>query len=331
MNLSMKGQSPFINDLRRNMRLRGYSIRTEKTYVRWILDFIRFHKLKHPKEMSKDDVIRYLEYLASDRRVSMNTQRIALNSIAFLYNKFLDQPLGRFDFIKSARPRHLPTVLTPQETKAIISNLVGVHQLAVELMYGSGLRVSECLRMRVQDIDFSTSSLLIRNSKGNKDRVTLLSESVHTRLKKQIEHVLEVQEADNSEGLGPSMPHALGRRYTTAFRSPSWMFVFPSITLSKHPVNGKWCRHHLHQTVIRKALKRALAKTDIRKRVTCHTFRHSFATHLLKNGTDIRTVQELLGHSDVKTTQIYTHIAGQHYAGTSSPLDLINEASAVYA
>jgi len=327
----MKGQSPFINSLRRNMRLRGYSIRTEKTYVRWILDFIRFHQLKHPEDMNKKDVVKYLEYLASDRQVSTNTQRIALNSIAFLYNKFLDQPLGTFDFIKSAKPRYLPTVLSPQETKSILFNLEGVHRLIVELMYGSGLRVSECLRIRVQDIDYMANSILIRNSKGNKDRVTLLSDSLHNRLKKQIEHALEVQSNDNSDGIGPSMPHSLGRKYTNAFRSPSWMFVFPSTVLSKHPVNGKLCRHHLHQTVIRKALKRALAKTKIRKRVTCHTFRHSFATHLLKNGTDIRTVQELLGHSDVKTTQIYTHVIGQHYAGTNSPLDLINEASAVYA
>lgn len=281
--------------------------------------------------MNKNDVVKYLEYLANDRQVAMNTQRIALNSIAFLYNKYLDQPLGRFDFIKSARPRYLPTVLSPQETKSILTNLEGVHQLAVELMYGSGLRVSECLRVRVQDIDFESNSILIRNSKGNKDRVTLLSGSIHARLRKQIDYVLELQATDNQEGLGPSMPHALGKKYRTAFRSPSWMFIFPSTTLSKHPVNGRWCRHHLHQTVIRKALKRALAKTDIRKRVTCHTFRHSVATHLLKNGTDIRTVQELLGHSDVKTTQIYTHIVGEHYAGTNSPLDLINEQRAIYA
>lgn len=326
----MKGKSPFIASLRRNMRLRGYSIRTEKTYVHWILDYIRYHRLKHPKDMCKEDVITYLEYLVNDRHVSMNTQRIALNSIAYLYNKFLDQPLGRFDFIKSARPRQLPTVLSLEETKTILSLLTGVHRLAVELMYGSGLRVSECLRIRIQDIDFTANSILIRNSKGNKDRVTLLSSSIHPRLKKQISDALKLQEIDNKEGVGPSMPHSIGKKYSTAFRNPGWMFVFPSTTISKHPVNGKLCRHHLHQTVIRKALKRALAKTDIRKRVTCHTFRHTFATHLLKNGTDIRTVQELLGHSDVKTTQIYTHVIGQHYAGTNSPLDLINEVPSVY-
>ena len=326
----MKGKSPFINSLRRNMRLRGYSIRTEKTYVHWILDYIRYHRLKHPKDMNKEDVIKYLEYLVNDRRVSVNTQRLALNAIAYLYNKFLDQPLGRFDFIKSARPRQLPTVLSPEETKAILSMLTGVHRLVVELMYGSGLRVSECLRVRIQDIDFTANSILIRNSKGNKDRVTLLSSSIHARLKIQINNALELQTIDNAEGVGPSMPHSLGKKYRHAFRSHSWMFVFPSTSLSKHPVNGKICRHHLHQTVIRKALKRALAKTNIHKRVTCHTFRHTFATHLLKNGADIRTVQELLGHSDVKTTQIYTHVIGRHYSGTSSPLDLINEPSAIY-
>ena len=304
----MKEKSPFINSLRRNMRLRGYSIRTEKTYIHWILDYIRFHHLRHPKEMNKDDVIKYLEYLANDRRVSINTQRIALNSIAYLYNKFLDQPLGPFDFIKSTRPRQLPTVLSFDETRTILSMLTGVHRLVVELMYGSGLRVSECLRIRVQDIDFIANSILIRNSKGNKDRVTILSSSIHTRLKGQISHALELQKTDNKEGLGGSMPHSLGKKYSAAFRNPAWMFVFPSTVISKHPINGKLCRHHLHQTVIRKALKRALAKTDIRKRVTCHTFRHTFATHLLSNGTDIRTVQELLGHSDVKTTQIYTHV-----------------------
>ena len=317
----MSTKSPFINSLSRYMRLRGYSIRTEKTYIHWVLRYIRFHNRKHPSDMGKDEIVQFLDYLASDRHVSMSTQRIALNSLAFLYNKYLDQPFGNINFNKSSKPRQLPTVLSQSETQLVLSHLQGVHRLIVELMYGSGLRVSECLRLRVQDIDFEKNSLLVRNSKGNKDRVTLLSQAIHSRLRSQISQSLSLQQTDNQKGLGPSMPHALGLKYSNAFRSPSWMFIFPSISICSHPVNGKLCRHHLHQTVIRKALKRALANTEIRKRVTCHTFRHCFATHLLESGTDIRTVQELLGHSDVKTTQIYTHVLGQYYAGTQSPLD----------
>ena len=325
-----KGGSPFINKLRRNMRLRGYSIRTEHSYLHWILDFIRFHNRQHPADMNKTHVIKYLEYLANDRLVSANTQRIALNALAFLYNKYLDQPLGKFDFLKSARPRYLPAVLTMNEVQEVLDNLSGIHRLIVELMYGSGLRVSECLRIRVQDIDFEKSSVLIRNSKGNKDRVTILSNSIQRALKIQITKAIELQVSDNQDGIGPSMPFSLGRKFPNAFRQSSWMFVFPSTTLCNHPVTNKLCRHHLHQTVIRKALKRSVENTQIRKRVTCHIFRHSFATHLLEAGTDIRTVQELLGHSDVKTTQIYTHIIGDHYAGTRSPLDRIQEEPANY-
>lgn len=319
----MKGKSPFINSLKRTMRLRGYSIRTEKTYVHWIVRFIRFHNRQHPAEMGKSEVIQFLDFLASDRHVSINTQRIALNSLAFLYNKFLDKPLGNMDFNRSTKPKYVPTVLSVNEVNKILSSLKGVHRLIVELMYGSGLRVSESLRVRVHDIDFEKCSVLIRNSKGNKDRITLLSNRLIPDLKRQIVNALSIQERDNQDGMGPSMPHALGIKYPSAFRSPGWMYIFPSVTTCRHPVNGKLCRHHLHQSVIRKALKKAVAQTNIYKRVTCHTFRHSFATHLLQNGTDIRTVQELLGHTDIKTTQIYTHVIGQHYAGTLSPLDRI--------
>ena len=319
----MNRKSPFLESIRRTMRLRGYSIRTEQSYLYWIKSYIRFHKRLHPSKMGKDEIVEYLSYLASDRQVTSNTQRIALNSLMFLYSKILDQPIANLDFTLATKPRHIPTVLTAKEAMAIIVNLEGVHQLIVKMMYGSGLRVSEAMGLRVQDIDFNQCSVTIRNGKGNKDRVTLLSRNLISELQEQISRSLIIQKKDNQGSIGPSMPVALSRKYPAAYRSPGWMFIFPSVGICKHPVSNKICRHHLHTTIIRKALKRATTKAKIHKRVTCHTFRHSFATQLLEGGTDIRTVQELLGHTDIKTTQIYTHIIGKHYAGTTSPLDRV--------
>lgn len=344
----MHKKSPFINDIRRKMRLWGYSIRTEKSYVYWIKHYIRFHSYRHPKEMSNTEITQFLEYLASDRYVSANTQRIALNSLMFLYNKYLELPIKNLTFRLAKKPRYLPVVLTLNEVGAILNNLDGVHKLVVQLMYGSGLRVSEALRLRVQDIDYESNSVTVRNGKGGKDRVTLLSQNLKLRLRTQIDFALDIQIQDNEKSLGPSMPVALGRKFPQAFRKPGWMFVFPSTTITHHPITGRSCRHHLHSSVIRKRLKLATHAAGITKRVTCHTFRHSFATHLLESGTDIHTVQELLGHSDIKTTQIvandilsnatlmhpsmsYTHVIGQHYAGTISRMDRINDVSAVYA
>jgi len=275
-------------------------------------------------------VKQFLSYLASERHVSPNTQKIALNALSFLYNKMLNRPLGNMRFKLANKQRYLPTVLSVSEVKSILENLHGVHHLIVSLMYGGGLRVSECLRLRVQDIDFQNMSLSIRDGKGNKDRTTMLSQSVIPALKRQMEKARTVQANDNVNSIGPSLPGALGRKYPNAYRQYGWMFIFPSTTICNHPITNVVCRHHLHTTVIRKAIKRAKAHTNINKKVSCHTFRHSFATHLLEAGTDIRTVQELLGHNDVKTTQIYTHVLGQHYAGTCSPLDRISEQRASY-
>ena len=324
------GGSKFIDSVRRFMRLNGYSIRTEKSYLYWIKNYIRFHRYRHPSEMGNVEIESYLEYLAADRYVTVNTQRLALNSITFLYSKYFKTPITDLSFRLAKKPRTLPTVLTPIETKLVIEQLDSLHHLIVELMYGSGLRVSECLRLRTQDIDFSNMSLTVRSGKGRKDRVTILSGSVVDRLKAQIKIALEVQQQDNANGLGPSMPFALAKKLPHAYRNPSWMFLFPSTVLCKHPVSNNWCRHHLHTSVIRKAVKRATEQAGITKRVTCHTFRHSFATHLLESGTDIRTVQSLLGHTDVKTTHIYTHIIGKHYAGTISPADKLKEQRETY-
>lgn len=327
----MTRKSPFLESIRRTMRLRGYSIRTEQSYLYWIRYYIRFHKRRHPEEMGKLEIIAFLEHLAADRHVTANTQRVALNALMFLYSKILEKPIQNIQFRRASKPRYLPTVLSPKETIDILDQLEGIHKLVVELMYGSGLRVSECLRLRVQDLDFERSALTVRDGKGSKDRVTLLSQKLKSVLTEQMEKARYIQLEDNKDSIGPSLPVALGRKYPGAYRSFNWMFLFPSTTLCHHPVTNAWCRHHLHTSVIRKAVKRATFESGVHKRVTCHTFRHSFATHLLEGGTDIRTVQELLGHSDVKTTQIYTHILGQHYAGTSSPLDRISEPPAVYA
>ncbi|MGH1487277.1 MAG: integron integrase [Cellvibrionaceae bacterium] len=314
-------KSPFIELIRREIRLRGYSIRTEKTYLYWIRWYIHFTKKQHPKNLGPKEVTGFLSYLANERFVAINTQKTALNALAFLYNQILKQPLGELGFQLATKQRQIPVVLTRQEISSIINQLNPPHKLIVELMYGSGLRVSECLRLRVQDFDFDRRSIVVRNSKGNKDRVTLLSAQSIPALQEQIREAKRVQKQDNKKGIGPSLPYALGKKYPNAYCNPLWMFVFPSIVLCHHPVTNILCRHHLHESIIRKALKKVVSHSSINKRVNCHIFRHSFATHLLESGTDIRTVQELLGHSDVKTTQIYTHVLGQHFAGTTSPLD----------
>ena len=317
-------KSPFLNDIRRSLRLGGYSLRTEKTYLYWIKFFIRFHKLKHPSEMGSAEVVRFLDYLANERHVAINTQKSALNALAYLYNQFLKRPLGELGFQHAKQGRRLPSVLSPAEVSSIIYQMTEQYQLIFSLLYGSGLRISECLRLRVKDIDFSSSSLIVCDSKGNKDRKTILSKALFAPLQTAIRSAIELQKKDNLQGVGPSLPFALGRKYPNAYKERAWMFIFPSTGLCNHPVTGQLCRHHLHDTAPRKALKTAVNKAEIfDKRINCHTFRHSFATQLLKTGQDIRTVQELLGHTDVSTTQIYTHVLGEHFAGTTSPMDML--------
>lgn len=326
----VRKRSEFIDSIRRFMRLNGYSLRTEKSYVYWIKYYIRFHRFQHPSELGNIDIEAFLEHLAADRHVTANTQRIALNSLMFLYNKYLETPITGLNIRLAKKPKHLPTVLTTKEVVLVLEAFEGIHQLIAQIMYGSGLRVSECLRLRVQDVDLHASSITVRNGKGGKDRVTLLSQGLKDELKLQMRKAIDLQRIDNQSDIGPSMPVALGRKYPQAYKQPGWMFLFPSTSLCQHPITDLWCRHHLHSSVMRKAVKRATLRAGLHKRVTCHTFRHSFATHLLETGTDIRTVQELLGHSDVKTTQIYTHIVGAHYAGTTSPMDRIKEFRETY-
>lgn len=320
----MPERSPFLEDIRREMRVGGYSLRTEKTYLGWIKRFILFHNKRHPKQMGVHEVRNFLTWLAAERHVAANTQKTALNSLAFLYNSYLKQPLGDIGFRQSNKPPKLPVVLSQQEVGLILQQLDGHYRTIFELLYGSGLRISECLRIRIKDIDLERSCLTVRSGKGDKDRTTLLSPSLAQPLTALMEKAVSLQQRDNRSGLGPSLPDALHRKYPNAFRQPAWMYIFPSTATCPHPVTGIQCRHHLHPSAPRKVLKKAVQQAGIvNKRVNCHTFRHSFATHLLLAGRDIRTVQELLGHSDVATTQIYTHVLGEHFAGTSSPLDAL--------
>lgn len=314
--------SPFIESIRSNIRLRGYSLRTEKSYLYWIRRFIHFNNMCHPKQMGAPEVKAFLTWLAVEKHVAVNTQKVALNAVVFLYHKVLDQPLGELGFKLASKQRNLPVVLSRGEVARIVDQLAGRNRLIIALLYGSGLRVTECLRLRVQDVDLERHALTVRDGKGRKDRQTLLSPSLVPALRTTIDTALALQQADNQHAVGPSLPDALGRKYPNAYRRGNWAFIFPSTTWCQHPLSGVTCRHHLHQSVIRKALAKAVSKAELfNKKVNCHTFRHSFATHLLQSGTDIRTVQELLGHNDVKTTQIYTHVLGQHYAGTQSPID----------
>lgn len=314
--------SPFLESVRDNMRLRGFSIRTEKTYLEWIRRYIHFIGRKHPAEVQTTEITRFLTHLAVNRHVAINTQKVALNALVFLYQKFLQIEVGELGFRLATKQRHLPTVLSPDEVRLILDQLSGRNWLIIALLYGSGLRVNECLRLRVQDIDLARCSLTIRDGKGNKDRQTLLGRNVIVPLKDALEAAIDLQARDNVRGVGSSIPAALARKYPSAWKTPGWAFVFPSSGWCQNPYDGTLCRHHLHDSVVRRFLAPAVRNAGIlHKRINCHTFRHSFATALLTGGTDIRTVQELLGHNDVKTTQIYTHVLGQHHAGTASPLD----------
>ena len=314
--------SPFLKKVRNESRLRGYSIRTEKTYIYWVKQFIFFHKKKHPDSMGSEEVRSFLSNMAEHRSVAINTQKVALNALVFLYHQVLNRPLGDLNFRYATKQRHLPTVLTPNEVQTIISCASGRNKTVFKILYGSGLRLNECLRLRIQDVDLEQNSLTVRDGKGHKDRKTLLSPSLKPELIELIDKAKKIQLNDNNRGIGPSMPHGLNKKFPNGFRQHKWMYLFPSSGICTYPDSTIQCRHHLHDTVIGKALRKAVIDSGITdKRITCHTFRHSFTTHLLQEGRDIRTVQELLGHNDIKTTQIYTHVLGLHYAGTSSPLE----------
>ncbi|KGY13346.1 recombinase XerD [Vibrio tubiashii] len=316
--------SKFLEEIRRSIRQRGYSMKTEKAYLYWIAYFIRHHKMRHPNEMGPIEVTEFLSFLANEQHVAINTQKVALNALSYLYNQQLKIPLGNLGFALAKNRRKLPAVLSSKEVHLLLEQLEGQYKLIFSLLYSSGLRINECMRLRVQSIDFNNQCIIVHNGKGNKDRTTLLSPALIEPIEEAIEAAKEIQLADNKHGIGPSLPFALNRKYPNAYRQSAWMYLFPSPSISPHPVTGQLCRHHVHDSAPRKAIKRAAQACGLHhKKITCHTFRHSFATELLKSGQDIRTVQELLGHSDVSTTQIYTHILGQHFAGTRSPLDIL--------
>jgi len=303
--------------------VKHYAYRTEKTYIFWIRRYILFHGKKHPSEMGSKQIQEFLTHLAVERNVSASTQNQALNALIYLYKKVLGIDLtDPIEAVRARRPPRLPVVLSKPEALKIIDLIPGEPQLIVKLLYGSGLRLMECLRLRVKDIDFSINQILIRYGKGGKDRVTVLPANIFESLQMHLKKVRAIHENDCSHGFGHvNLPGALARKYPNASRQWAWQFVFPSKSLCNDPRSGEIRRHHLHESCVRKALKKAVTLAGIYKPVGCHTFRHSFATHLLADGYDIRTVQELLGHKDVSTTMIYTHVLNKGGRAVRSPID----------
>ncbi len=317
--------APLLDRVTAAIRVRGFSIRTEQTYLHWIMRFIAFLGNADPTAKGAAEVSAFLEYLAVERKVSASTQNLALNALVFLYREVLkrgDLDLG--DFARAKRPRRLPTVLTHAEVTALLERLSGTQRLMASLLYGTGMRLMECVRLRVQDIDFGYGQITVRNAKGGKDRVVPLPERSTEALREHLARVRELHQGDLKESLGEVyLPDALARKFPNAAKDWRWQYCFPSGRLSTDPRSGALRRHHLHENGLQKAVNRAAREAGITKRVGTHCLRHSFATHLLQAGYDIRTVQELLGHSDVSTTMIYTHVLNRGGRGVQSPLDAL--------
>ncbi len=314
-----------IDVVRQRIRLRHLSYTTEKSYLGWIVRFVRFHGKRHPKEMGEAEIVSFLSHLATERNCSPATQNQALNALVFLFKQVLGRDVGTFkNIVWAKRKQRVPEVMTREEVKNVLKLLEdkGSKWLIASLLYGCGLRLSEALRLRVKDIDFGQQIIMIRDAKGDKDRIVPLPKKLVSHLKQQLEHARQIHSHDISLGFGRvSLPYALARKYPRADGEWIWQYVFPSIKRSVDPRSGDVKRHHLFDSYMEGAVKDAARRSGLNKRITCHTFRHSFATHLLENGKDIRLIQELLGHSDVKTTMIYTHVAKSPVPRIVSPFD----------
>ena len=322
-----------LDQLREAIRRRYYSRRTEEAYVHWVRRFVYFSGRRHPRELGESEVTAFLTHLAVERNVATATQNQALSALLFLYRHVLQLDLGWLKGIERAsRLPRMPTVLSRAEVERVLAQLQGTRWLIASLLYGSGLRVLECLRLRVKDVDFSYLQILVRDGKGDKDRVTMLPEKLVGPLRAHLARVRGLHARDLEEGFGEvELPFALARKYPRAGKEWAWQYVFPSARRSVDPREGVMRRHHLDESVPQRAVKEALRACGIAKHASCHTLRHSFATHLLESGYDIRTLQELLGHSDVSTTMIYTHVLNKGGRGVKSPLDRLEQPAANYA
>ncbi len=312
-----------LDQVRQAIRVRHYSVRTEHAYAQWVRRFVLFHGKRHPLEMGAPEVAAFLSHLATQRRVAAATQNQARNALLFLYREVLGQPLPELEeVVRAKRPHRLPLVLTPAEVTALLTVVSGTPRLVAGLLYGSGLRLLEAVRLRAKDLDFGRGEVVVRDGKGRRDRVTMLPRRLAGPLEKQLELARALHRSDLGEGFGAVyLPDALARKYPAAAREWGWQYVFPAQQRSCDPRTGEERRHHLSEATVQRAVRAGVRRAGLAKPASCHTLRHSFATHLLERGQDIRTVQELLGHRSVATTMIYTHVLNRGARGVPSPLD----------
>src|SRR5712692_7521428 len=321
----MESKTKLLDQMRHVLRLKHLSIRTEKAYVQWAKRFILFHHKRHPADMGAPEIRTFLTHLAVQGQVAASTQNVALQALIFLYRHVLKQPFPELEEIEHARKsRRVPVVFARQEVTKVLAQLSGTAHLMASLLYGSGLRLMECVRLRVKDVDFALHQLTVREGKGAQDRVTMLPDSVYEPLQRHLHTVKQLHAVDLKEGFGSVyLPYALERKYPDASHDWIWQYVFPAAKRSFDPRSGIERRHHVLPLMLQRAVKAAVRQAGIPKAASCHSLRHSFATHLLENGADIRTIQELLGHQDVSTTMIYTHVLQRGGQGVRSPVDLL--------